>query len=167
MTYNHQVIFDFSENASLQNWETLDDVVMGGRSQGDISLSPQGHGRFSGFVSLENNGGFSSVRYSPANLQVDPQDQIKIRLKGDEKRYQFRVKHDKQAYESYITYFETTGEWEDITIALNDLSPTFRGKDLDQPNFSYNSIQQLGFLIANKKAENFELLIDKIELISN
>jgi len=163
---SRQIIFDFKQNASLQNWETLDDVVMGGRSQGNISLSPEEHGRFSGYVSLENNGGFSSVRYNPADLKVDPEDQITIRLKGDGKRYQFRVKHDKQAYASYITYFETTGDWEEISILLSDLYPTFRGKNLDQPNFNHHTIQQLGFLIANKKAQHFELLIDKIILIS-
>lgn len=161
---NRKTIFDFKENATLQNWETLDDVVMGGRSQGNISLSPEGHGKFSGHISLENNGGFSSVRYNPDDLKVDPQDQITIRLKGDGKRYQFRVKHDKQDYASYITYFDTTGEWEEIVISLNDLCPTFRGKNLDQPNFNHHSIQQLGFLVANKKEEDFELLIDEITL---
>jgi len=166
MTQNKNVIFNFNKNASLQNWETLDDVVMGGRSEGNIRLSPEGHGRFSGTVSLENNGGFSSVRYTPAGFSVDPQDQITIRLKGDGKRYQFRVKHDRQAYASYITYFETIGEWEEISILLSDLYPTFRGKNLDQPNFNHHSIHQLGFLIGNKKAQDFELLIDKIELIS-
>ena len=163
---SRQIIFDFKQNARLQNWETMDDVVMGGRSEGDISLSAEGYGRFSGQVSLENNGGFSSVRYNPEDLKVDPEDQITIRLKGDGKRYQFRVKHDKQAYASYITYFETTGDWEEISILLSDLYPTFRGKTLDQPNFNHHAIQQLGFLIANKKAQDFELLIDKIILIS-
>jgi hypothetical protein len=33
MTTNHQVIFDFNENASLQNWGTVDDVVMGGLAE--------------------------------------------------------------------------------------------------------------------------------------
>lgn len=160
------MIFDFNENASLQNWKILDDVVMGGRSEGNMRLSPQGFGQFSGTVSLENNGGFSSVRYKPENLEVDPKDQIKIRLKGDGKRYQFRVKHDWQAYESYITNVETSGEWEEISLSLNDLRPRFRGKNLDQPNFNHHTIQQLGFLIANKKAEKFQLLIDKIVLIS-
>jgi len=164
---SHQVIFDFNEQASLQNWKTLDDEVMGGRSQGDISLVPEGYGRFSGTISLENNGGFSSVRYTPADLSVDPHDRIKIRLKGDGKRYQFRVKHDLQAYASYITYFETSGEWQEVTIELSDLYPTFRGKNLDKPNFNHDAIQQLGFLIGNKKAEDFELLIDSIALVGD
>lgn len=165
MTTNPQVIFDFNDNTSLQNWKTLDDVVMGGRSQGVISLGPQGHGRFSGTVSLENNGGFSSVRYYPTGLEVDPTNQIKIRLRGDGKRYQFRIKHNKQATQSYVTYFETTGEWQEITITLNELYATFRGRRLDQPNFNHSTIQELGFLIGNEKAEEFELLIDKIELM--
>ncbi len=165
MTTNHQIIFDFNENASLQNWETVDDVVMGGRSQGEISLSREGYGRFSGKVSLENNGGFSSVRYLSSGLQVTPEDQVRMRLKGDGKRYQFRVKHNMEDSQSYITYFETTDEWQEITILLRDLYPTFRGRRLDQPNFNHNSIQELGFLIGNKNPQDFELLIDKIELL--
>ncbi len=161
-----QIIFEFNKDVSLQNWKTVDDVVMGGRSRGKITLSPEGYGLFSGTISLENNGGFSSVRYLPADLEVNPKNKIRMRLKGDEKRYQFRVKHDQQASHSYISYFETTSEWQDITMLLNDLYPTFRGRRLDQPNFHHKTIQELGFLIGNKKAEDFELLIDKIELIS-
>lgn len=163
---SRQIIFDFNENASLQNWKIVDDVVMGGRSEGEISINPDGYGRFSGSISLENNGGFSSVRYLPADLEVNPQNKIGLRLKGDKKRYQFRVKHGEQASQSYVTYFETTGEWQEITILLKDLYPTFRGRQLDQPNFNHDAIQELGFLIGNKKAEDFELLIDKIELIA-
>mgnify|MGYP006897146671 CR=1 FL=1 len=35
---------------------------------------------------------------------------------------------------------------------------------LDLPNFSGNTIAELGFLYGNKKAEPFELLIDSITL---
>lgn len=160
-----QIIFEFNKNTSLQNWKIVDDVVMGGRSQGEINLSPEGYGRFSGTVSLENNGGFSSVRFLPVGLEVDPQNKINIRLKGDCKRYQFRVKHDQQSSHSYVTYFETTGEWQEMTILLNDLYATFRGGRLDQPNYNHDTIQELGFLIGNKKEQDFELMIDKIELI--
>jgi hypothetical protein len=162
---HYQVIFDFNKNVSLQNWKTVNDVVMGGRSQGSISLSTQGHGQFSGRVSLENNGGFSSVRYLPTNLKVNPENKIKMQLKGDGKRYQIRVKHNRQASQSYVTYFETTGDWQQITVLLKNLYPTFRGRRLDQPNFNHHTIQELGFLIGNKKDQDFKLLIDKIELI--
>ncbi len=63
LTMDTLTLFDFEKNADIQNWRVVDDVVMGGRSSGSFSLSPEGYGVFAGRVSLENNGGFSSVRY--------------------------------------------------------------------------------------------------------
>ena len=42
--------------------------------------------------------------------------------------------------------------------------PSFRGRKLNQANFSNDYIEEIAFLIANKRQENFKLLIDKIEL---
>jgi hypothetical protein len=42
--------------------------------------------------------------------------------------------------------------------------PSFRGRKLDQPNFSDDYIEEITFLIGNKKEEDFQLLIAKIEL---
>ena len=87
-----------------------------------------------------------------------------IRLKGDGKDYQFRVKPNAGNYFSYILPFSTSGEWEEVLIPLKDMYPSFRGRKLDQPNFHEDRIEELNFLIANKKNENFKLIIDKIEL---
>jgi hypothetical protein len=42
--------------------------------------------------------------------------------------------------------------------------PSFRGNRLNLPDFSHNTIEEIVFLIGNKKAENFRLLVSKIEL---
>jgi hypothetical protein len=68
-------------------------------------------------------------------------------------------------YYSYITDFKTTGEWQNLEISLKSMYPSFRGRRLDLPNFSQNHIEEITFLVANKKNENFKLLIDIIELI--
>lgn len=60
---NELVIIDFSPDSNLRDWEVEDDVVMGGRSEGAFSLNQEGNAVFSGNVSLENDGGFSSVMY--------------------------------------------------------------------------------------------------------
>jgi len=52
-----QRIFDFHANADITGWQIVDDRVMGGVSQGKFSLSPEGHGEFSGIVKLEKKGG--------------------------------------------------------------------------------------------------------------
>lgn len=159
---NEQIIFDFNKDSNIENWSVVDDGVMGGRSKGSMGLSPEGHGLFQGRVSLENNGGFSSVRYRFDRIEVEKNSTIKIRLKGDGKRYQFRVKNALGEYYSYMAYFESSGQWEEVGITLKDMVPTFRGRKLNQPNFSHSQIEEIAFLIGNKKAETFHLLIDKV-----
>lgn len=159
-----QLIFDFSKESGSDNWIIVDDVVMGGRSSGSFKLSADGHGVFEGGISLENNGGFSSVRYRPEKVLTNGHTKISIKLKGDGKNYQFRIKSNSGDYYSYISTFLTSGEWQEIEIPLNDMYPSFRGRRLNQPNFSNDYIEEITFLIGNKKQERFKLLIDKIEL---
>ncbi len=158
-------LFDFTSDSEINNWRVVDDVVMGGRSSGNFSLTEDGHAKFSGNVSLENNGGFSSVRYGfPNQVDVEKYSKVRLKVKGDGKNYQFRIKANSRDYYSYITSFETNGEWEEIVIKLKDLYPSWRGRELDQPNYAGGSLKEVTFLIANYKNESFELLIDKIEL---
>ena len=158
------IIFDFNQKAIITDWVIVDDGVMGGKSAGSFSLNEQGHGVFEGSVSLENNGGFSSLRYSPERILVQDFTTIALKIKGDGKNYQFRIKSNTEDYYSYITTFSTSGEWQEIQIDLKDMYPSFRGRKLDQANFEKEYIEQVAFLIGNKKRENFQLLIDQIEL---
>ncbi|MFI1745764.1 CIA30 family protein [Thalassobellus sediminis] len=162
---NSKMIFDFNKEADIKNWNVVDDVVMGGLSSSEFKLNADGFGVFKGQVSLENNGGFSSVQYQFKKTEVTKYRSMKIRLKGDGKNYQFRIKDKTSNYYSYITTFSTINEWQTVEIALKDMYPSFRGRRLNTPNFSHDFIEQIVFLIGNKKNENFKLIIDKIELI--
>ena len=156
------VIFDFNNDNSIDNWRVVDDVVMGGRSNGSFTINESGHGVFSGYVSLENNGGFSSLRYRFDQKNVADYTTAVIKLKGDGKRYQFRLKTDAYDRHSYITYFETSGDWETIEISLHEMYPTFRGRRLRMPNYPVKYLQEVAFLIANKTPEKFQLELDYI-----
>ncbi len=160
-----KIIFYFNQDSDLQNWAVVNDVVMGGKSSSQFTLNADGFGVFEGHVSLANNGGFASVKYQFDKINVSCYSKIKIRLKGDGKDYQFRVKHKSRDYYFYTTTFSTTNEWQEIEIALKDMYPVFRGMALNRPNFSHNYIAQIMFLIGNKKDEDFKLMIDTIELI--
>lgn len=157
-------IFDFSKDSNLTNWLIVDDVVMGGRSDGGFEINENGNGVFFGDVSLENNGGFSSVRYRCERMPIESFTHCLIRVKGDGKKYQFRMKQDLSYRHSYIHHFETSGEWETIKIPLQDMYPAFRGRQLNMPNFPGQFLEELAFLISNKKAESFQLEIDWIQL---
>jgi NADH dehydrogenase [ubiquinone] 1 alpha subcomplex assembly factor 1 len=161
---NTTMIYDFNKNSSPRDWRIIDDGVMGGLSQGNFSIDAEGNGVFAGTVSLENNGGFSSVRYQCDKIGVTKDSKVLIRLKGDGKEYQFRIKDKKNNYFSYITTFKTSGKWETIAIKLSDLYPSFRGQNLNLPNFSSDSFEEIVFLVGNKKNESFQLVLDKIEL---
>jgi hypothetical protein len=165
MVSNNPVLFDFSKESSLSNWLIINDGVMGGLSEGTLKITSEGHGSFTGQVRLENYGGFTSIRCATGKIETPEGAMIRMRVKGDGKNYQFRVKHKARDYQSYITTFSTTGEWETIEIPLSKLYPSFRGRVLDMPNFNHSNLTEFTFLIANKKAETFELLIDSVELV--
>ena len=158
------IIFDFNKNSSINNWVVVDDVVMGGRSTGNFKLNKDGNGVFYGNVSQDNNGGFSSLRHGFNKLNIEKFKTLVLKIKGDGKNYQFRIKHKSSDYASYITSFSSSGEWQEIEIPINSMYPSFRGRKLDEPNFSHESVEEITFLIANKKNEDFMLIIDKIEL---
>ena len=159
-----KLIFDFNHNSNITDWNIVDDVVMGGRSNGKFKIDNDGNGVFSGDVSLENNGGFSSVRYQFEKINTTKDSKVIIRLKGDGKEYQFRIKNNRNTYYSYITSFKTSGNWETIVFNLKDLYPSFRGQTMNIPNFTGNSIEEIVFLIGNKKNESFTLVLDKIDI---
>lgn len=157
-------IFDFNKNSKLNQWFVVNDGVMGGKSQGTFGLTREGTALFKGEISLENNGGFSSVRYDVGETDVKGFSKIAIKLKGDGKRYQLRIRENSGDYFSYIAYFQTSGEWETIEVPLKSMYPSFRGRKLNKPDFNGNKIVELTFLIGNKKAESFVLELDKIWL---
>lgn len=156
-------IFTFSTDAKTSNWYILNDGVMGGVSSSSLKVDSDGFGCFEGNVSTANNGGFASLRYVSL-VRVGKRKTIKLKIKGDGKDYQFRVKKNSSDYESYITTFSTSGNWETIDIELEDLYPSFRGRKLQQPNFDATKFDELSILIANKKNESFKLLIQSIEI---
>jgi len=158
-------IFNFSSESEIDKWQIVNDGVMGGVSKSSLELTENGHGAFTGHASLENNGGFASVRL-PCDVKVENNKQeIVLKIKGDAKTYQCRLKGDRSQSESYVHEFTTTGEWQTIRLKLKDFHPQYRGRKLNGSNFNFENIKLFGFLISNKKEEDFELLIDSIYLL--
>jgi NADH dehydrogenase [ubiquinone] 1 alpha subcomplex assembly factor 1 len=165
MSTSKIVIFDFNSNATISNWQVVNDGVMGGKSKGSFKINETGFGEFSGVVSLENNGGFSSLRYGFEALKTEGLTTIILRVKGDGNTYQFRIKDAANNRHSYMYEFSTKdNEWQDIRIPLKSMFPVFRGRKLEMDNFSAHKIEQIVFLIGNKIAQKFKLEIDTIYL---
>ncbi|MBK6785488.1 MAG: CIA30 family protein [Saprospiraceae bacterium] len=161
---NMKEIYNFSTQTNIKEWRIVNDDVMGGISKSSILLTDTGHGQFSGHVSLENNGGFASIQLNTKIKLTKEKTFIVIRIKGDGKRYEFRLKGSISQSESYVHQFSTSGEWENIRLKISEFYPQFRGRKLNTPNFNFESIAQLSFLIANNQDEDFKLMIDWIGL---
>ncbi len=156
------IIFDFAKNTGLTQWAVIDDVVMGGRSGSNLNVNADGHGVFQGSVSLENKGGFSSIRYNRKQMNVEEFNYFVVRVKGDGKNYRFRVKTNAEDYYSYECIFSTKTDWQTIEIPFNQMLPVYRGREVNKPNYPGKLFEELSFLIGNKKPEDFKLEIDSI-----
>tara|TARA_B110000438_G_C15735654_1_gene616207 strand:- start:99 stop:644 length:546 start_codon:yes stop_codon:yes gene_type:complete len=159
---NTKILYDFTVKNDLSSWVVVDDVVMGGRSSGSLNLDPDGNGSYSGRVSLDNYGGFSSVRCRVKNIDLTGHKSIILRVFGDNKAYQLRIRSKYYDRHVYVKDFYAKDEWQNIDIPLNSMEAQYRGRKLNMNNFDNDSIVEFGILIGNKVDEEFSLLIDYI-----
>lgn len=157
-------VYNFTTQSTIEEWRIINDGVMGGLSKSSLVITNEGHGQFLGHVSLENNGGFASIQLNTTIKIAEEKTFVVLRVKGDGKNYEFRLKSSDSQPESYVHQFGTSGEWETIKLEIKEFYPQYRGRKMNIPNFNFTYINQLGFLIANKQEEDFKLLIDWIGL---
>lgn len=163
-------INDFS-NLAVQKWEIVNDDVMGGLSESNFQINEDGHAVFLGNISLENNGGFASVRNN-ASLNLEEFNCLRLRVKGDGKQYSFRLwtgEGDKTHRFSYDMRFDTdAGSWMEVILPFSEFHPFFRGVPvMDVPSLDLSNIHQYGFMISDKQQGEFRLEIAGIWGISS
>ena len=154
---------NFIENVSSDKnkWFIVNDDVMGGNSKGSITYI-NNNLIFQGKISLENNGGFSSIRKYVDKIKVNNKKEVILDLKGDGKIYYLRIKSSVNDYYTYTIPFNTSGKWQKIVLKLEDMYCSYRGRKLNISNFNKNSIEEIGFLIGNNNNESFKLEIKNI-----
>ena len=156
-----KVVYDFQTATNTAGWQVINDDVMGGVSRGRFEVT-NGVAVFRGEVSLENNGGFASVRSLPARHDLAGCDAFVIRVRGDGRRYKFTAR-TARSFDSAIyqaTFTTKRGEWEDHHLPLEQFVPTFRGRVLSgEPPLDPAKVTSVGFLISDKQEGPFQLEI--------
>lgn len=159
-------IFEFEDASEFTGWRTVLDGVMGGRSTGRIQ---NGNGTlvFDGATSLENNGGFSSIRCNVKDGLFDGADAVRLVVKGDGRDYKLSVKNGQgRGAGGYWASFPTTkGEWTEVVIPISSLDRQFMGQRL-QGRVSPEDIRAVEFYIYDKKAGPFRLEVDSISAVN-
>ncbi len=160
------LITDFDRLGAANSWRVINDGVMGGVSSSTWNITDQDTAVFSGTVSLDNNGGFASVRSQVGTYNLSIYTGIVLRVRGDGKRYKLNLKTDAQ-FDSILYQAEFTTEkdnWQIIKLAFASFVPTYHGVVLSNaPGLDTAAVRTFGFLIADKQRGPFRLEIDWIK----
>ena len=164
------ILFDFSNQDETSDWFNQNDTVMGGVSD-SASTWIDGQLVFSGNLSLDNNGGFTST-FGPINDQLPTlmsgAEAIVVTARGDGKTYLMQIRN----YDNtrYIQRFTTVADVEqDYVLPLADFeSVDWRLSVI--PNaapIDTTTIGQLGFYLLDKQVGPFEIAISSIKTSIN
>lgn len=157
-------------NASLMKtenkWRVVNDGVMGGLSSSKAFVEDDKI-IFSGNVSLENNGGFASLRSPVKDYNFEKYNGIEIKIKGDGKQYSISMK---ETY--YFTgYFYTTSfdtkkdEWMVIKISFDKFKLYYYGKETNsKKKIPLSNIKEVSLMIGDKQEGSFKAEIEYLWL---
>jgi NADH dehydrogenase [ubiquinone] 1 alpha subcomplex assembly factor 1 len=160
-------LLDFDDGTDVAPWYAVNDVVMGGVSRSEFGRAAPGIARFHGSVSLENSGGFASVRTPPRDWNTAGARAFVLRVRGDGRTYKFTIRtgdgFDGIQYQQRFT--PAADQWHDVRLPVDQFVPTFRGRRVPfAPALDAAKVRALGLMVSDKQAGDFELLVDRIAI---
>lgn len=161
------VLFDFTGADSAKDWQTVNDGVMGGVSEGKFKITDKKSMEFFGTLSLANNGGFASVRTKAEKLGLEKGDTLVAKVKGDGREYHMNLSVPTfQIAYNYRAVFQTKkDEWIEVKLPLDKFEATSFGQVVKNAGqVKPTSVNGLGFMLSDKKAGPFKLEIESIKV---
>jgi monofunctional biosynthetic peptidoglycan transglycosylase len=162
-----QPLLDFVGPDAAQKWQAVNDGVMGGVSEGRFKMTADKTLEFFGRLSLENNGGFASVRTKPTDLEINAGDTIVVRVKGDGREYVLNLytKSRRMAFSYRAPLPTMKDEWTELSVPLEEFIPTAFGNRVQGMGpVEPDQINSLGFMLSDKKPGPFKLEVDWVKI---
>lgn len=160
MLASPNVVHDFSA-ADRENFSTINDTVMGGKSDAALSVTDEGSMVFSGNVSLENNGGFTSFRSRDVEYDLAGTDGLQLKVRGDGRKYIFScaMRGVPVFAGGYWQEFQTEqGEWTTVRLPYAGFVPHSFGRKVPQlPALAPARLTEMGVYLYDKQAGPFRL----------
>jgi monofunctional biosynthetic peptidoglycan transglycosylase len=165
---HYQILFEFGKTDLANEWQTVNDGVMGGISQGQIKITTEKTMEFYGRLSLENNGGFASFRSKSKNLNLKKGDTLVLRARGEGREYSLNLYPQRHLTAfSYRAMFATKkDEWIEVRIPMDKFVATSYGQVVNDSLLDPKVIDGLGILIGDKKPGSFRLEIEWIKVMN-
>lgn len=164
------LIFRFDTPTSTQSWQAINDGVMGGVSVSRMRFDLAGHAVFEGDVSLENNGGFASVRAPQLDLGGTDTVAYGLAAWGDGHTYKLNLRTDSgfDGVNYQAVFTPAPGLWTQTVLPVGAFEPSFRGRFVQgAPALQPASVRQVGLMISDKQAGEFRLLVKTIEALAH
>lgn len=157
-------VLDMTNTTERENWRAVNDGVMGGLSRGVIRTTDEGV-RFEGRISLENNGGFASLRRTMTKSDMSKYKGVRITYKCPGVKTAFSMEPNPVWYQpNYRTALAPTDEWTTVEVAFKE----FKGRQVGRPvNGKLNGdklshIYQFGFITDEKREVDFALEVREV-----
>lgn len=164
LTNSNPMTIDFGENTGGQDWNIINDGVMGGLSKGYVSYTDNTL-LFNGSVSLENNGGFTSYKSPFSKVDLSSYETIEIRMRSTGQQIALTLETNRIWCRPYYKMdIPATDEWQVITMDLNDFDRYVIGRNTGEKltKEALANILRIGFTTNSKKASSFEMEVDYI-----
>ena len=162
-----QPLLDFVGPDAAQKWQAVNDGVMGGVSEGRFKITADKTMEFSGRLSLENNGGFASVRTKLTNFDIRGGDTLVVRVKGDGREYVLNIytKSRRMAFSYRAPLPTMRDEWMEVSVPLDEFIPTSFGNRVQGMGpVEPDQINSLGFMLSDKQPGPFKLEVEWIKI---
>lgn len=163
-----RALFDFTGADAAKEWQTIKDGVMGGMSEGKFKITDKKTLEFYGTLSLENNGGFASVRTTAKKLGLEKGDVLVVKVRGDGREYSMNlhVPRPLVAFSYRATVQTKKDEWIEVQLPLDKFVATSFGRTVrDAGPVDPPEVNGLGFLLGDKKPGPFKLEVECIKLM--
>ena len=160
-------LFDFTGADAAKDWQTVNDGVMGGVSEGKFKITDKKTMEFFGTLSLANNGGFASVRTKAKKLGLEKGDTLIAKVKGDGREYSLNLYLNKPliAFSYRATVQTKKDEWIEVRIPLDKFEATSFGRVVkDAGAVKPEEVNALGFMLGDKKAGAFTMEVEWIKV---
>jgi hypothetical protein len=160
------VLAEFGSEVSVNAWYVQNDTVMGGVSSSELSWN-DGDLLFSGNLSTDNNGGFTSMRgpvvpFIPASGLTA----ISVVAQGDGRTYLMQIRTDTDSYIQRFTPGETMSG---TTLKLSDFAATdWRLSPIpDRPPLVSEAVRQVAVYLVDKQVGEFVLRLRSISMVAD
>ena len=153
----------FSFDADADSWTVQNDGVMGGDSQGSVSIDG-GTLTFTGDVVTEG-GGFTSV-LKDRDVDLSGYDGLELRVRGGGRTFEVEVddgtRDDRGRQVSRRATFDTTEDWQTVRVPWSAFETSVFGEPHDAAPLDPADVQAFGLYIIDGQDGPFRLEVDEI-----